>query len=447
MTRPIPIGARGLLRPIQLTAVIFFTVSGGPYGLEPIIQYVGGGFALALILVTPLLWVLPAILMVLELNGMMPLNGGYYQWVKSGLGLKWGFYEGWWSWLFTFTDLAIYPVLFVQYLSFFVPEAAAYKIPVCLAIIWVSAILNLLGILPVGRSSVLLGLCVLVPFGILFGAAVHKGFSFTLTGMTLQTHGMGFTVFGMGMYTVMWNFLGWDNASSFVEEVHRPVRSYLVSTIAAFFLIVGFYFVSIWTGTATNMDAEVLTARGFPSLGLLVGGWWLGAIMSFGGIASALGLFLSILLAISRVPKAMADDGLLPEALSRVHPKHHVPHVSIIVCAVVVSGMIFWEFGDLLIIDVTLYGAALVLEFISLVVLRVRRPEDHRPFKIPLNVSGLIAMTVLPALCLVTALAAALSARTVYTNATLFAIGAVLTAPIAWKITSWRISRRSQQSL
>ena len=190
MTQPHVTNGRGLLRPLQLTAVIFFTVSGGPYGLEPILEYVGGGFALALIVITPFLWCLPAMFMVLELNGMMPLNGGYYQWVKSGLGLKWGFYEGWWSWLWTFTDLAIYPVLFVQYISFFYPEAVQYKIPICLAIIWIAAALNLLGILTVGRSSVILGFCVLIPFAILFVVAIMKGFSFSLAGITWTTHGL-----------------------------------------------------------------------------------------------------------------------------------------------------------------------------------------------------------------------------------------------------------------
>ncbi len=192
MTQSPPNNGRGLLRPLQLTAVVFFTVSGGPYGLEPILGYVGGRLALALTVLTPLLWCLPAIVMVLELNGMMPLNGGYYQWVKSGLGLKWGFYEGWWSWLWTFTDLAIYPVMFVQYLGFFYPEAAHYKLPICLAIIWISAALNLLGILPVGRSSVLLGVCVLVPFGVLFVVAVAKGFSFSLSDIPLTRRGYGF---------------------------------------------------------------------------------------------------------------------------------------------------------------------------------------------------------------------------------------------------------------
>jgi amino acid transporter len=434
MTSPSRLTGQAFLRPLQLTAVVFFTVSGGPYGLEPVMEYVGGGVALMLIIVTPILWSIPAIFMVLELNGMMPINGGYYQWVKTGLGLRWGFFEGWWSWLFTFTDLAIYPVLFVQYLSFFYPDVAQYKIPVCLAIIWAAAALNLLGILPVGRSSLMLGIGVLVPFAILFGVALSKGFSFSLGGISLQTHGMGFTVFGMGLYTVMWNFLGWDNASSFVEEVHRPVRSYLISIVAAFVLILGMYFLSIWTGTITGIDAGILKAQGFPSLGLHVGGWWLGAVLSFGGMASALGLFISILLAISRVPKAMADDGLLSPFLSKVHPRHNVPHVSIIICAIVVSGMVFWEFGDLLIIDVTLYGAALFLEFVALIVLRMRQPDAVRPFRVPLNVPGLIAMTVLPVTCLVVALTAALSEVSIYTNATLFAISAVSTAPIAWMI-------------
>ena len=442
MTQPSATKGRGLLRPLQLTAVVFFTVSGGPYGLEPILEYVGGGFALALIAITPFLWCLPAMLMVLELNGMMPLNGGYYQWVKSGLGLKWGFYEGWWSWLWTFTDLAIYPVLFVQYISFFYPEAVQYKIPICLAIIWISAALNLLGILPVGRSSVILGICVLVPFAILFAVAIAKGFSFSLAGVTWTTHGKNFTTFGMGLYIVMWNFLGWDTSSSFVEEVHRPVRSYLISISVAFFLIIGAYMLSIWTGTITGINTGILKAQGFPSLGLLVGGWWLGAVLSFGGIASALGLFLSTLLAISRVPKAMADDKLLPHAISKIHAKHQVPHVSIIVCAVVVSGMVFWEFGDLLIIDVTLYGTALFLEFLALIELRRREPDMHRPFKVPFNIPGLVAMTVLPTLCLVVALVAALSERSVYTNATLFALAAVMTAPIAWKIFSLRKNRQ-----
>src|SRR6201985_2066883 len=122
------------LKLIPLAAVIFFTVSGGPYGLEPLLGYAGKNGALLLLLITPLVWDIPTIFTVLELNSMMPVTGGYYQWVKRALGLRMAFYEGWWTWLYTFVDLAIYPVLFITYATYFFPEAAAYKIPICLFI-------------------------------------------------------------------------------------------------------------------------------------------------------------------------------------------------------------------------------------------------------------------------------------------------------------------------
>jgi amino acid transporter len=417
---------------------MFFTVSGGPYGLEPVLHYVGGSTALLLILLLPLLWCLPAMLMVLELNSMMPLNGGYYQWVKTALGLKWGFFEGWWSWIFLFVDLAIYPVLFVQYLAFFFPDVEAYRVIVCLALVWGAAGLNILGIVPVGRSSLLLGIVVLVPFLILFIAAATTRDPSAIAHAGEGSHGVGLTPFAMGMFTVMWNYLGWDNGSPYAEEVHKPVHSYLVSMVAAFLLIVATYTMAIYAGATSGIDSGTLQEQGFPSLGSFVGGWWLGAVVSAGGMASAIGLFLSNLLSVSRIPKAMADDRLLPATLTRLHPTYNVPHVSILLCAVVVSGMVLWTFSDLLIIDVTLYSSALFLEFISLIALRRRAPDAPRPFRIPLNVTGLVVMTAVPAVCLGAALYGLLSTANIYGSASLFAIASILTGPVAW----WIIQRR-----
>ncbi|RYE22583.1 MAG: APC family permease, partial [Sphingobacteriaceae bacterium] len=134
-TNPAPVVLKKL-KILPLVALIFLTVSGGPYGLEPLLTYAGNNGALLLLIITPILWDIPTIFTVLELNSMMPVTGGYYQWVKKALGLRWALYEGWWTWLYTFVDLAIYPVLFVEYAAFFFPEIAAYKIPVCLVIIW-----------------------------------------------------------------------------------------------------------------------------------------------------------------------------------------------------------------------------------------------------------------------------------------------------------------------
>jgi amino acid transporter len=425
------------LRPVQLIAVIFLTISGGPYGLEPLLYYAGNHAALLLLILVPLLWDIPTIFTVLELNSMMPVNGGYYQWVKRALGRRWALYEGWWTWLYTFVDLAIYPVLFVKYASFFFPAIAEYKIPVCLCIVWLSAGVNIIGIVPVGKTSVWLTVAVLAPFIILFILAFsHPVHPVSIPSLSLK--GIGFSSLGMGLYTVMWNFLGWDNTTTYAEEVDKPVRSYLISIAIAFGLVFVVYFITIIASQSSGVDYATLKENGFPALGLLIGGRWLGVFLAIGGMASTLGIFSAVLLSVSRVPKAMADDKLLSQKLSALHPKYNTPYVSIIICSIVVSVMILWAFEDLLIIDVTLYGAALSLEFISLIWFRIKMPDEKRPFKIPLNVAGLCIMIVLPVAVYGIALTAAFSESGKTLGPALFSIGALLTAEIAWQAVKWR---------
>lgn len=92
----------------------------------------------------------------------------------------------------------------------------------------------------------------------------------------------------------------------------------------------------------------------------------------------------------------MADDHLLPSKLQTEHRKYKTPYLSILVSAAIVSGMIFWTFADLIFIDVSLYSAGLLLEFISLLVFRIKAPEQYRPFRIPLNTTGICLMILLP---------------------------------------------------
>jgi len=424
------------LRILPLAAVIFLTVSGGPYGLEPLLSYGGTHGALLILMLTPLLWDIPTIFIVMELNSMMPVTGGYYQWVKRALGIRWAWYEGWWTWLYTFVDLAIYPVLFVEYASFLFPEIAQYKIPICLAIIWSGAGLNILGIVPVGRISMILSVTVVVPFLILFAINLSNQTSFHLPSLSLK--GIGYSSVGMGLYTVMWNFIGWDNTTTYAEEVNRPVKTYLLSTFIAFVLTLFIYMVAVITAISSGMDLTILGDEGFPMLGSKVAGQWLAVILAAGGMASAVGLFSAVLLSVSRVPKVMADDQLLPQKLQTLHPKYHTPYISIIVCASVVSIMILWTFGDLVIIDVTLYGAALFLEFVSLIIFRIRLPHEKRPFKIPLNITGLCILILLPFSVYCIAITSAFSVEGKMLKPALFALAALLSAEVIWRIIAWR---------
>lgn len=428
----------GKLKALHLAAVIFLTVSGGPYGLEQLFAGTGTSGALLLLLVTPLLWDIPTILTVLELNSLMPVTGGYYQWVKHALGLRWAFFEGWWTWLYTFLDLAIYPVLFVTYTSFFYPEIVHYRLIICLAIIWSSAVLNILGIVPVGRVSMLLGGIVLTPFLILFGWLLYTGHAHSMPTPSLK--GVQLPAVSMGLYFVMWNFLGWDNATTYAGEVQRPVRSYVLSISIAFFLILGIYLLTALSVHWSGIDPATLNSEdhGFPVLGNLVGGRWLGILVAVGGMASAVGLYSAVLLSVSRVPQVMADDQLLPRWFCSLHPRFRTPYVSILVSSAIVSILVLFTFSDLVVMDIILYGAGLFLEFIALLILRVREPNRPRPFRIPLSIPGLIVMILLPTAIYLIALTGVLYSSEKMWGPVAVALAMLLSAALAWRVVRWR---------
>jgi amino acid transporter len=426
----------GKLRPLHLAAVIFLTVSGGPYGLEPVFSYVGTHGALLLLIVTPLLWDVPTILTVLELNSLMPVTGGYYQWVKHALGLRWAFFEGWWTWLYTFCDLAIYPVLFVTYAAFFFPEIAQYKIPVCLAIIWASALLNIIGIVPVGRASLVLSMVVITPFAIIFGLLLFGNHPVAIPAPAIRNP--RFSTLSLGLYTVMWNFIGWDNATTYAGEVNRPVRSYLSSVCLAFLFTISIYILATVAVHQSGIDTTGFHEGDFPLVGVLLGGRWLGMLVAAGGMAGTLGLYSAVLLSVSRVPKVMADDQLLPPWFCRQHRRFGTPYISIIVSSAVVSILVILSFSDLVVMDIILYGAGLTLEFLTLLTLRSREPNRLRPFKIPLGKKGLILLIMAPLIIYSIALAGAILSSDTMALPVGLGLGMLFSATLAWWIIRWR---------
>src|SRR5207237_6953884 len=105
---------------------------------------------------------------------------------------------------------------------------------------------------------------------------------------------------------------------------------------------------------------------------------------------------------------------------------------------VVVSFMILWNFGELLIIDITIYGAGLFLEYHSLIRLRKRSAQDHRPFKIPMGINGLRVMLLLPIGVYFIALSGAfLSTGNAWVPA-LFAVMLLFTAELIWRMILWQ---------
>src|ERR1700692_4074264 len=80
---------------VPMIAATYFMVAGGPYGLEDIVQKTGYVGTLLILVITPLLWSLPTAMMVSELATAIPEEGGFYIWVRRGVGRFWGFQETW----------------------------------------------------------------------------------------------------------------------------------------------------------------------------------------------------------------------------------------------------------------------------------------------------------------------------------------------------------------
>src|ERR1700680_357548 len=108
-----------------LVAATFFMVSGGTYGTEDVIHGAGYARGILILLLTPILWSVPTAFMVGELASALPHEGGYYAWVRRGMGTFWGFQEAWLSLVASIFDMAIYPTLFIAYLVRLFPWFAA----------------------------------------------------------------------------------------------------------------------------------------------------------------------------------------------------------------------------------------------------------------------------------------------------------------------------------
>jgi len=101
------------------------------------------------------------------------------------------------------------------------------------------------------------------------------------------------------------------------------------------------------------------------------------------------------LMSYSRLPLAMARDGMLPKAFARTN-KRNAPWVAILVCASGWALCLGLGFSRLITLDIMLYGASLMLEFVTLVVLRIREPELKREFRVPGGLPGAILAGLFP---------------------------------------------------
>jgi amino acid transporter len=430
-----------------LVAATFFMVSGGTYGTEEIVSGAGYGHGILILLFLPVLWCLPTAFMIGELSSALPAEGGYYAWVRRGLGNFWGFQEAWLSLAASIFDMAIYPTLFVFYLKQMSPwfGVGNHGVLAGLFVVITCAALNLAGIRVVGITSLWLFFLLSVPFAVIVLLAPVRAGALAAAPHATEV-GAGLGLLG-GVLVAMWNYMGWDNASTIAQEVERPQRTYPRAMIAAVILVsltyvlpfAAVYFMGV-PATAFAEDGSWATVAGLVG-GKVMGFEWLRFLVVLGGMMSAFGMFNALVMSYSRLPLAMASDGMLPKVFAKTSARTQAPWVAIIACATCWALCLGLGFKRLVTLDIMLYGAALMLEFVTLVALRIREPQLKRGFRVPGGLAGAILAGVFPLALLMIALVQSESQSVLGINGLLFGI-VIIAAGFALYASTRRLRKR-----
>ncbi len=391
-----PVASRrvGLL---ALVALVYLVVSGGAYGLEDAVGIAGARLTLALCLIVPLTLSLPTALMAAELTALMPVEGGFYYWVKEALGPFAAFVEAYLTILYTATDMAIYPVLIAAYLAFVLPLGPAAQVAVGVALIWLSGALNIFGARPVGNTSIALMAAITVPFAALVIAGFPRLLHWTVPAPS--PHGGDLLgALGGALTVVIWNFSGWENLSMVAGEIENPRRNYARAIAIALPLVTLGYLMPLTVALSGAGSTAAWRLGYFVDVGRHLGGPILGFALAAGGAVSAFSIFDAAMLWVSRMPYVLAREGYLPPQLARVWADRATPATSIVACCVVFSLLMPLGFVALVVLDVFFYMGALVLEMWALVRLRKLRPDRAGLFVVAGGRPAILAVVAAPIL-------------------------------------------------
>jgi amino acid transporter len=377
------------LRFLPLIAATFFMVSGGPYAIEDILGGAGFGRAIIILLLLPFVWSLPTALMIGELASAIPAEGGFYIWVRRALGPFWGYQEGWLSLAASVFDMAIYPAFFVSYLGKFNPSLTdgwhgyAWK----LAVVLVCCTWNLRGAPAVGAGSLWMSTLLLSPFVVFVGLGLWHGV--TQHPAVLWNGPASESALSTAILVAMWNYMGWDNASTIAQEVENPQRTYPRAMIVSTVVVAVTYVLPLAAIAVAGLSVDSFSTGDWITAATRIGGPLLGMAVAAGGVITGVGMFNALVMSYTRLPMAMAEDGMLPRVIARRNGRG-VPWVSVLLCGLAWALALSLTFERLITIDLILYGSSLLLEFVALVVLRIKEPGLVRPFK-----AGNLAFAVL----------------------------------------------------
>lgn len=292
-----------------------------------------------------------------ECSSLLPRVGGPYAYAKEAFGNFTGFLVGWALIIAEWSAIAVFPLAFVAYLTYFYP-AMPQILQIIIKILFVLflTIINLIGVRQAGKFNDILTILKIAPLliftiaGIIF--IIVKPDVLISNFTPLLPLGWG----GMGSALVLtfWAYVGFELVTVPSDEIIDAKKTIPLAIGLGMTIITIFYVITNFLVVATVPWKELSTASAPLALaGYAIMGGVGALLLSVGALFSISGSDEAGILTSARIPYAMAGDGLLPHVLAKVHPKYGTPYVSLIVQnSITLVAAIFGTIDQLIILSV-----------------------------------------------------------------------------------------------
>ena len=427
----------------QIAFYAFFTVAGGPFGLELCISSGGPFLTFIGLLILPIIFELPLALMTSELSTMMPQNGGNLVWIIRGFGPFAGWMIGFNNIFYNLFNIATFPSLILLYYHSLYPNSINGILQIMLqeCIVILGFIVNLFDARKVGNITGVLTLILFIPF--IFGLVLimdEIDINTWLWG-PINTDGTHFTLFGndnikneqgwdkiyhnLGKFlsVLLWFHASWDCLSSFGGEVKNPQKTYPIGMIIAMIIIPFSYFIPLITTLAIPIDINNNDNDDVWQMGYFASAFnkiephsmKLGVWVAFVNIIANFGLYISSVATSARIMQVAssnalgngddddadnADDEedqgndndsginttrmrLLPPIFGYIWNKTHSPIISVLFETIFTGLLQMISIDKLIETSMTFYIIILIAEWLAFLRLRYIEQNTVRPYTMP----------------------------------------------------------------
>jgi len=182
-------------------------------------------------------------------------------------------------------------------------------------------------------------------------------------------------------------FVGFDAVSTVAQESKNPQRDMPIGILGSLAIVTVLY-ISVSLVLTGMVNYHLLNVPDPIAVGIDSAGqklFWLRPVIKIGAIAGMSSVILVLITGMPRILYTMSIDGMLPPTLGRVHKKYRTPHITTIIVGAIIAA-ISGLFPIDLIAELVSIGTLLAFTMvcISIIILRIKRPEMHRPFKTPM---------------------------------------------------------------